>query len=87
MAPKDVENDLIRPAVNGTVNVMHACVARANILRSSAVESGISGWEPFPIVITSSDSAVVSENKPQGYVFTEEDWHDAHDEYEFDSQL
>ncbi len=59
--PKDLENDLFRPAVEGTLNVLRACAAASP--------------PPRRVVVTSSVSAVAYGRAPEaGRAFTEADW-------------
>lgn len=62
--PKD-ENDLIRPAVDGTLRVLKACTRTSTVKR---------------VVLTSSISAVHGETASvEGRVYTEDDWTDVTD--------
>ncbi len=70
-APKDVERELIRPAVDGTLRVLKAAVKA----RKQASESQTA---PVRVVVTSSIAAVAfGIPNPDGRVFTEKDWSDA----------
>lgn len=57
--PKD-PNDLILPAINGTLNVLKAA---SNMVKP-----------PKRVVVTSSSAAVMSGTNPDGKVYTDEDW-------------
>jgi len=58
--PKDIQNDLIKPAVDGTLSVMRAAAAN-NVER---------------VVITSSVAAMMMTNDAKKTHFTEDDWSD-----------
>jgi nucleoside-diphosphate-sugar epimerase len=63
---QDVERDLMRPAVDGTLNVLRACAKAGSVKR---------------VVVTSSVAAVFSDIKHRGEErkYSEEDWTDPED--------
>lgn len=58
-APKH-EDDLIKPAVNGTLFVLRACAGDTSTVRR--------------VVLTSSVAAIAGDNFSDGYTYTEKDW-------------
>lgn len=64
-APKD-ENEIISPAVNGTLNVLKACLQP--------------GLNIKKVVLTSSVAAVAGDNFKNLYTYTENDWPDLKDQ-------
>ncbi len=56
---KDPETELVKPARDGTLNVLESCARTASVRH---------------VVVTSSVAAVYAPDKPEGYVFTEADW-------------
>lgn len=62
VTPKDIDNELIKPAVEGTLNVLQGIflIPRTN--------------RPRRLVLTSSVAAIYSGHAPEGHIFTEHDW-------------
>ena len=61
--PKD-EDEVMKPAVDGTMFVLRACQKAGTVKR---------------IVLTSSKSAIAQKRNPENKRFTEDDWSDLHD--------
>jgi len=60
--PKDIEKELIKPAVNGTLHILQA------------IQLINKNDRPKRIVLTSSAAAVYSGHFPESHIFTELDW-------------
>lgn len=59
---KDPYTDLINPAVNGTLSLLHSAKSHGNKVKH--------------VVVTSSVAAIYGPPKGDGYVYTERDWND-----------
>lgn len=59
-ARPDNEDVVVKPALNGTLNVLRACVQEGSTVKR--------------VVLTSSIAAVAGEIYKQGYTYTEKDW-------------
>ena len=57
--PKD-ENEVIKPAINGTLNVLRACVQDGSRVKR--------------VVLTSSGLAIAGDIHKDGYTYSEKDW-------------
>lgn len=64
-APKD-ENEIINPAVNGTLSVLKACMQPGSKVKK--------------VVLTSSVAAVAGDDFKHSYTYTENDWPDLKDQ-------
>ncbi|KNC86280.1 hypothetical protein SARC_01602 [Sphaeroforma arctica JP610] len=60
--PEKSEEELIRPAVDGTKRVMEACAAEGSKVQRC--------------IVTSSLASIMGCEKPEGHIFTEKDWSD-----------
>lgn len=65
--PRDPD-DVIRPAIEGTRNVLNAALREAR-------RRGATSEAPYRVIVTSSDAAIVSSgHRPAGKVYSEADW-------------